>query len=336
LPPGCRLAEVRPFEEDSMLKLDTIDDVWQIVRQEISESLTLDYKRSDALGREDAQRYELTKDVSAFANSAGGQIVYGIVEDKRKAIDVDLGTDPAIVNREWIEQTIDSRVHPRIDGLVIKPIARNERFLYVINIPQAISRAPHQAYDRKYYKRYNFQSVAMEDYEIRDIFRRATTAEPFLTINFSTGRTDTTYVLEHGKDHTAPIEVIIAVGNRSPEPAFYTVIMLHIDGRLAVSPGSSFGKSGSAIIGGMACNVLIYKLGIPAHFPLFKEMSFTASERPLSFQIPNNCLSTLTAKFVFGYSIATPGCFVEQFGELQASGGSLRLQMEKPSINRGR
>jgi len=34
-------------------------------------------------------------------------------------------------------------------------------------------RAPHQAYDHRYYKRYNFQSIPMEDYEVRDLMRRS-------------------------------------------------------------------------------------------------------------------------------------------------------------------
>jgi predicted HTH transcriptional regulator len=137
-----------------MLKISTKEDLQRLVDEEIQESLTLDYKASPSLARDDKSRDELCKDVSAFANSAGGQIIYGIVEKDRKPVKVDDGGD---LSREWIEQVIDSRVQPRLDGLVITPVpVGSGRHAYVLTIPQASSRAPHQAPDKKYYKRQNF------------------------------------------------------------------------------------------------------------------------------------------------------------------------------------
>lgn len=43
---------------------------------------------------------------------------------------------------------------------------------YVLDIPQAKSRSPHQGPEHKYYKRYNFKADPMEDYEVRDLMRR--------------------------------------------------------------------------------------------------------------------------------------------------------------------
>src|SRR5262249_18292856 len=77
---------------------------------------------------------------------------------------------------------------PRLDGLVITPVPVGiGRHAYVLTIPQASGRAPHQAPDKKYYKRQNFQSVPMEDYEIRDALRRATTPELYVELSFATG-----------------------------------------------------------------------------------------------------------------------------------------------------
>jgi predicted HTH transcriptional regulator len=59
---------------------------------------TLDYKSSGALAKDSKSRDELCKDVSAFANSAGGQIVYGI-DEKNKKLD-----GGSALTREWIEQ----------------------------------------------------------------------------------------------------------------------------------------------------------------------------------------------------------------------------------------
>jgi predicted HTH transcriptional regulator len=126
----------------------------------ISESLTLDYKRSDALA---GPKKDIAKDVSAFANSAGGRIVYGVIEQGHEPITVDDGVDPSEYSREWLEEVIRSNVSPRIQSLLIKQIPLpSGRVSYVLDIPAATSLAPHQAADKRYYKRFNFQSVPME------------------------------------------------------------------------------------------------------------------------------------------------------------------------------
>jgi Putative DNA-binding domain len=66
----------------SMLKLETRADLEGLITQGAQESLTLDYKQADALAKDDKKRNELCKDVSAFANFAGGQMVCGIVEKR--------------------------------------------------------------------------------------------------------------------------------------------------------------------------------------------------------------------------------------------------------------
>jgi hypothetical protein len=82
-----------------MLKIETVDDLEKLIAGAVEESLTLDYKASDALGTDDRKRNELCKDVTSFANAAGGQIVYGIVEDKHIPTGVDDGADKSITKR---------------------------------------------------------------------------------------------------------------------------------------------------------------------------------------------------------------------------------------------
>ena len=62
----------RGSDKNIMLKLESEVDSQRLVADQVKESLTLDYKASPALGRTDGQRNELCKDVTAFANSAGG------------------------------------------------------------------------------------------------------------------------------------------------------------------------------------------------------------------------------------------------------------------------
>ncbi|MEZ5345696.1 MAG: ATP-binding protein [Pyrinomonadaceae bacterium] len=155
--------------------------IQNFIDSEIEESLTLEYKSGEALGRSDHQKKEITKDVSAMANSAGGLLIYGIREyaeiEKRHLPEMIFPVNRTETPREWIEQIINS-ITPRIDGIVIHSVkidSGESDAVYVIEIPQ--SNTAHQANDHRYYKRYNFQSVPMEDYEVRDVMFREQTPD---------------------------------------------------------------------------------------------------------------------------------------------------------------
>lgn len=147
----------------------------------VEESLTLDYKGAGALERKNKKKDEITKDVSAMANSAGGLIIYGVREyndQKKKHLPEKIDAiDRTLFSKEWLEQIINT-IQPRIDGIIIHPVeidTGSNAVVYVVEIPQ--STTAHQARDKRYYKRFNFQSLAMEDYELRDVTNRVTTAQ---------------------------------------------------------------------------------------------------------------------------------------------------------------
>lgn len=140
------------------------------------ESLTLDYKAAGALAKSNGKKSEITKDVSAMTNSAGGIIIYGLIEhptQKHRVERID-PIDRTEFSKEWLEHVI-SNIRPRLSGVTIHPVglcSGTNDVAYVVEIPQ--SDTAHQALDKRYYKRFNFESVAMEDFEIRDIMNRAT------------------------------------------------------------------------------------------------------------------------------------------------------------------
>ena len=157
-----------------------------LITGEIEESLTLEYKSAEALDKSDFKKKEMTKDVSAMANAAGGILVYGISEfsdlDKRHLPAEITPVDRTKFPREWVEQIIQA-IRPRIDGIVIHSVnlsSGENDVVYIVEIPQGST--AHQASDHRYYKRFNFQSVPMEDYEVRDVMFRQQT--PDIMLNF--------------------------------------------------------------------------------------------------------------------------------------------------------
>jgi predicted HTH transcriptional regulator len=57
-----------------------VQDLVDLINLKQEESLQLDFKRAESLDSTERRKAEISKDVSAFANSAGGTIVYGIGE----------------------------------------------------------------------------------------------------------------------------------------------------------------------------------------------------------------------------------------------------------------
>jgi len=161
-----------------------ITDIDKLITDKTPEDLHLDYKDSAALDKNN--RHEISKDISSFANSDGGIIIYGIAEKDNFPLVGDVGVDHTKFSRETLENIISSNISPRIDGIRIFPIPISETTsIYVVEIPRS-DRAPHQAKDKKYYKRFNFKSEAMEDYEINDVRNRQIAVLPLMNISAET------------------------------------------------------------------------------------------------------------------------------------------------------
>lgn len=144
--------------------------------QHVEENLNLDYK--DIRACENPEK--LAETICAFANSEGGLLVLGVEESREKD---EKGNDvkirpgkitwgPKSLTKEAIESKLVIRIHPSISGMRIYPI-RNQvgEVVFLVDVPQS-SRPPHQAPDRKYYLRYNFQNQPMDHYQIGALFDR--------------------------------------------------------------------------------------------------------------------------------------------------------------------
>jgi hypothetical protein len=155
----------------------TLEKINQLISNQVQESLNLEYKAAPAFDKIDQKKkMEITKDVAAMANSAGGTIIYGIKEyseKDKKYLPKEI--DPISQNefpKEWLEQVINT-IRPKIDDIRIVPVTLNQgndSVVYVVEIPQ--SDTAHQSQDYRYYKRFNFVVNPMDDYEVRDVMGR--------------------------------------------------------------------------------------------------------------------------------------------------------------------
>lgn len=199
-----------------------LEDVQRLVQQKVPESLTLEYKDSRALARD--ARQELCKDVSAFANTQGGMIVYGVVADKVTGVplQVDMGTDPAEINVEWIGQVLQSGVHPRLQGVQISDIPlASGKMIFVVHAPE--SATVHMA-DTRYHRRYDRRSVPMEDHEVRAFLDRARAPNVEISAELSV----------QGAGAEAVLTLRITARNTRPTPAEYFRVNLFLGQGLEV------------------------------------------------------------------------------------------------------
>lgn len=298
-------------------------DLQKLITDQLQESLKLDYKQSGALVKTSSCQTEIAKDVSAFANSAGGRLIYGIVEADNLPIGIDGGADPVSITREWIENTIISRIQPRILGIVIKPIPLAAGGnAYVIDIPQATTLAPHQA-GHRYYRRYNFQSVPMEDYEVKDAMQRASSSEPFIYFTISRFQ---------NPDGTDRVHLCARIGNRSAEPMLYASIKIilgqsffsgqhpNVQGWTSAEGVLSTGNEGFQPV------VQIYSSNhsIPGSMPIFKETEFVLFNVELAH--PD------VGHYYLGYEIACPGYAYDLIGPVLFDGDTFSPLSEETSL----
>jgi hypothetical protein len=126
-------------------------------------------------------RSELAKQLSAFGNTGGGQIVYGLRDDGS----IDQGGISDTIRgstKEWMEDIIPILTDFEIVGVNVyaispkskgKSLLSKGKSLYVVDVPDS-SRAPHQStLDRLYYVRLGGKSKPASHRLIEDIRNRA-------------------------------------------------------------------------------------------------------------------------------------------------------------------
>lgn len=143
----------------------------QRVLPDLRESKTLDFKRELSI-RSKEEKLEFAADVSAFANSSGGDLVYGVSEEGGAAVDTNgiVLEDP---EREILrlEQILRASLEPVITGLRLVWVRKRESAgLLVVRVPKSWS-APHRVIaNSRFYGRNSAGKYPLDVAELRSAF----------------------------------------------------------------------------------------------------------------------------------------------------------------------
>jgi hypothetical protein len=151
-------------------------DFQDLIDTKRSEDRHIDFK----LTWSDDPFEELAKDVCAFANTEGGDIVVGMAETDRVASKV-MGVDCDTVDRRIrnTESGIRSRIEPPVSGLRVQAftIGNDGKMVFVIRV-SASAAAPHRmTASKEFYVRVSAGNHPMGIFQIREAFLRGTLAE---------------------------------------------------------------------------------------------------------------------------------------------------------------
>jgi len=144
------------------------EDVENLRINKVSESQILDYKKQLL---EDSK---LLEEVSAFANTQGGFIIFGVEETGRGGCPKEItGISKSQINKERMEQVILGNIQPRLN-VKIREIEHQDpsKAIIVVQIPNSYLKPHMHGRYNKFYKRYEFEAIPMTEIEVSDAYRR--------------------------------------------------------------------------------------------------------------------------------------------------------------------
>lgn len=151
--------------------LQNIDenDLLSLVDDSVSESKTIDYKRQLPDNSHEGKR-EFLADISAFANTSGGFIIYGMDEQKGEASEL-IGLDVNDMDAEILKLSniAQSSIEPRIPSLNFLPVALStDKHAIVASIPKSWI-APHVVNFKKHWRIYSRNSGGKYPLDISEV-----------------------------------------------------------------------------------------------------------------------------------------------------------------------
>lgn len=150
-------------------------DIEQLIHNRIERSIKLEFKSGNELSLTNQHKInKFAVTVSAFANTIGGILIYGIDAKYNKAHSFSFINSNEITEK-GLYSILNNKIQKPINGLFITPIHFDNdisKTVYVISIPQS-SDSPHITFDNRYYKRHKFTNAIMEEHEIRMLYNKS-------------------------------------------------------------------------------------------------------------------------------------------------------------------
>lgn len=155
----------------------TPEDVEDLITNKVRENRHLDYKRQ-LPGGSDADKGKFLKDVGAFANSGGGDIIYG-VEEELDEKGQSTGSPGSVVGIQGlsldaeirrltsvVQSGLDPTVMPRVE---LKALETSSGRVLLLRVPRSFT-GPHMVRDGRFYARHDSQNLPMDATELRLAF----------------------------------------------------------------------------------------------------------------------------------------------------------------------
>jgi len=150
-------------------------DLQSLVTEGKREEAQLEFKLTLPAGNDDGKR-EFLKDVTAMANSQGGDIIYGIREERTNPDDagkamevVGIAGISADATKLWMHELLNSSVEERLAGVVIRdiPLAAGG-FALVVRVPRSWN-SPHVVRHRNHWRFYARNSGGVYTMNVTDL-----------------------------------------------------------------------------------------------------------------------------------------------------------------------
>ena len=155
------------------------EDILKFIEFGVDESLDIEFKRADEIDIDNDRNLDkLSVMITSFANTIGGILVFGIDTKKRRAKEISY-LDGNKITSDKIESTLNCRIQKKIAGLEIHCVPFDGDYtktVVLFKIPDS-NKAPHMAFDKRFYKRSDFKEVVMNEYEVRMAYNKTNVAD---------------------------------------------------------------------------------------------------------------------------------------------------------------
>ncbi|MBF8303760.1 MAG: Divergent domain protein [Dehalococcoidia bacterium] len=213
-------------------KIDEIteEDLQALIDNSVLEGKTREYKQSLPSDSE-SDKKEFLADISSFANASGGDLIYGIIEDRNTGIPKTLeGLTVDNVDQEIgkLDNMIRTGIEPRISGIIIKPVKlSNSKTTLIIRVSKSWN-SPHRVCFRGHDKFYSRSTNGKYPLDVAE-----------LRIAFTLSETITERIRKFREDRISKIFV-----NETPVPFYNTAkIVLHLIPIISFNPAQIYAIS---------------------------------------------------------------------------------------------